>query len=91
MKLGVSKETGKRCALKYVDKSLVKNKPELLKNEVDILLKVNHRNIIGMIDLFDSKKYMILVMELYVGNLDDGHLKKDSQMWWQGSRRWIVW
>lgn len=66
VKLGVSKETGKRCALKYVDKSLVKNKPELLKNEVDILFKVKHKNVIGLLDLFDTEKNMILVMELYV-------------------------
>lgn len=66
VKLGINKETQERCAIKIIDKSLVKNKPEMLTNEVDILLRVNHPGIIGLLDLFDTPDKMMLCMELYV-------------------------
>lgn len=67
VKLGIQKKTGKRCALKIVDKTLVTNKPNMLKNEVDILLRVDHPNIIHLVDLFDQPKALYLVMELVTG------------------------
>jgi len=35
--LAVHKATGLKVAVKVVEKSIVQNKPEMLKNEVDIL------------------------------------------------------
>lgn len=66
VKLGIDKVTQERCAVKIIDKSLVKNKPEMLTNEVDILLRVKHPGIIGLLDLFDTPDKMMLCMELYV-------------------------
>lgn len=66
MKLGINKESQERCAVKIIDKSLVKNKPEMLTNEVDILLRVKHPGIIGLLDLFDTPEKMMLCMELCV-------------------------
>lgn len=51
-------------AVKIIDKSLLKNKPEMLTNEVDILLRVGHPNIIGLRDIFDQPDKCLLVMEL---------------------------
>mmetsp|Transcript_7128 Transcript_7128/g.7821 ORF Transcript_7128/g.7821 Transcript_7128/m.7821 type:complete len:359 (+) Transcript_7128:45-1121(+) len=67
VKLGKHKKSGKQFAIKIVDKTLVKNKPEMLKNEVEILLKVDHPNIIRLFDLFDNAKNLFLVMELVSG------------------------
>lgn len=66
VKLGINKESQERCAVKIIDKSLVKNKPEMLTNEVDILLRVKHPGIIGLLDLFDTPEKMMLCMELCV-------------------------
>lgn len=37
----------------------------MLTNEVDILLRVKHPGIIGLLDLFDTPDKMMLCMELY--------------------------
>lgn len=66
VKLGIQKSTNERCAIKIVDKLLVKNKPDMLANEIDILLRVKHPHIIGLKDLFDYEDKMMLCMELYV-------------------------
>eukprot|EP01120_Amphizonella_sp_Union-15-10_P014563 TRINITY_DN709_c0_g1_i1.p1 TRINITY_DN709_c0_g1~~TRINITY_DN709_c0_g1_i1.p1 ORF type:complete len:384 (+),score=83.20 TRINITY_DN709_c0_g1_i1:103-1254(+) len=67
VKLGTNKKTGEKCAVKIVSKEPSKNKPQMLKNEVEILLKVRHPNIIKLKDLFDSSKTLFLVLELVTG------------------------
>ena len=64
--LGVHKATGVKVAVKVVEKAGVQNKPEMLKNEVEILSKVDHPNIISLYDIFDTKERLYLVMELYI-------------------------
>lgn len=63
--LGVHKTTGVKVAIKVVDKAGVKQKPEMLKNEVEILSKVEHPNVIALFDIFDTPEKLYLVMELY--------------------------
>lgn len=66
MYLGVHKATGVKVAIKVVDKAGVKQKPEMLKNEVEILSKVEHPNVIALFDIFDTPEKLYLVMELCV-------------------------
>jgi len=66
VKEGIAK-SGNHVAIKIVDKSHVKHKPEMLRNEVEILLKIEHPNIIKLLDLFDTQEKLYLVMELVTG------------------------
>lgn len=65
VKLGICKENGESVAIKIVDKSCVKKKPEMLTNEIEILKRVDHPNIIKLKDLFETPTTLYLVMELY--------------------------
>lgn len=67
VKLGIDRTTQQRVAVKIVTKSAVSHKPEMLKNEVDILLTLDHPFIIKLLDLFDTPEQLFLVMELVTG------------------------
>jgi len=67
VKAGVSKENGGRVAIKIINKNLVKNKTDMLKNEVEILLSIQHPNVIHLYDLFDTTEHLYMVMELVTG------------------------
>lgn len=64
MYLGLDRTTQERVAIKVVKK--LGNKPDMLKNEIEILLKVHHENIISCLDLFETDDKLYIVMELYV-------------------------
>ena len=55
-----------KVAVKVIDKSKVEEMKDI-ENEVDIMKKVNHKNIIKLFEIFDDKKEMNLVMELVTG------------------------
>jgi len=65
--LAVHKPSGIKVAVKIVEKAGVQQKPEMLKNEVEILSKVDHPNIITLYDIFETKERLYLVMELVTG------------------------
>jgi serine/threonine protein kinase len=67
VKLGICKENGDSVAIKIVDKSCVKKKPDMLTNEIQILMRVDHPNIIKLKDLFETPTTLYLVMELVLG------------------------
>jgi len=67
VKLGIEKATGREVAIKIVKKETASHKPEMLKNEVDILLTLDHPHIIKLLDLFDTPDTLYLVMELVTG------------------------
>ena len=66
MYLCVHKETGKEYAVKAIDRVKVGDKTEMLQTEIDIMRRVQHENIITMIDLYDEDQFIFLVIELYV-------------------------
>jgi serine/threonine protein kinase len=66
VKAGIDKKTGERVAIKIVNKELVERE-ETLNNEIDILSKVDHPNIVRMNAIFDTKESLFIVMELMEG------------------------
>src|SRR3546814_7040339 len=52
--MATHKQTGLKVAVKVVNKSAVKQKPEMLQNEVAILSQVEHPNIIALYDIFET-------------------------------------
>jgi len=79
VKKGIAKGTKEAVAIKIIDKKRVKHKPEMLSNEVEILIKIDHRNVIKLLDLFDTPDYLYLVMELVTGGeLFDRIVERES-------------
>jgi len=66
VKEGVNKATGKKVAIKSIRTKFIKTK--LLMREIDIMKKVgNHPAILKLYEVFESKNYLYLVLELVTG------------------------
>ncbi|XP_015200173.2 serine/threonine-protein kinase DCLK2 isoform X1 [Lepisosteus oculatus] len=63
----VERSTGKEFALKIIDKAKCSGKEHLIENEVAVLRKVKHPNIIMLIEEVDTATELYLVMELVKG------------------------
>ncbi|XP_060064382.1 serine/threonine-protein kinase DCLK1-like [Ylistrum balloti] len=63
----IDRTTNKRYALKKIDKTKCKGKEQMIENEVSILRKVQHPNIIMLLEEFDAKDELYLVMEYVKG------------------------
>jgi len=64
----LNKKTGERVAVKVIDhKAAEEGDQKRLQTEVAILKKVNHANIVGLKDLFETSDKLYLVMELITG------------------------
>uniref|UniRef100_A0AC34QJT4 Protein kinase domain-containing protein n=1 Tax=Panagrolaimus sp. JU765 TaxID=591449 RepID=A0AC34QJT4_9BILA len=60
-------EPGTMVAIKCIDKKALKGKEESLENEIKVLRKLRHQNIVQLYDTYDEKSYVYLVMELVTG------------------------
>lgn len=60
------RETGEWYALKTIKKAKVK-RSDYLRREIDLLLTVNHPNIINVVDVFEDKFNLQIVTELCTG------------------------
>lgn len=69
--LGIHKLTGKYVAIKAIDKNYMKDEFSKKKvfQEVFILKKIRHSNIIRLLEVFESPKHFLMVME-YAGGGD---------------------
>ncbi|XP_031718963.1 serine/threonine-protein kinase DCLK2 isoform X3 [Anarrhichthys ocellatus] len=67
VKACVERSTGKEFALKIIDKAKCTGKERLIENEVAVLRKVKHPNIIMLIEEVDTPSELYLVMELVKG------------------------
>lgn len=78
--LAVHKLTGKFVAIKMIELSQLKDKYSRKKvfQEVYILKKIRHSNIIRLYEVFENKKHIMMVME-YAGGGDLYHLVKKSE------------
>ena len=63
--LGIHKLTGKRVAIKTIEKSYMKDEFSRKKvlQEVYILKKIQHANVIRLLEVFESAKHLLIVME----------------------------
>jgi len=90
VKIGIAKHSGEKVAVKIVNKKQVKHKPEMLTNEVEILLKIDHPNVIKLLDLFDTPETLYLVMELASGGeLFDRIVERESYS--EADAREVMW
>jgi len=67
VKLAVHKATGKKYAVKMINKADVGNDMESIDREITILKNLNHPNIVLLKETFDSPQYLYIVMELCEG------------------------
>jgi len=69
--LGVHKLTGKQVAIKTIEKSYMKDEFSKRKvfQEVYLLKKIKHSNVIRLLEVFESTKHLLMVME-YAGGGD---------------------
>ncbi|XP_061685616.1 serine/threonine-protein kinase DCLK2 isoform X2 [Syngnathoides biaculeatus] len=63
----VERSTGREFALKIIDKAKCRGKEHLIENEVSVLRRVKHPNIIMLVEEVDTPKELCLVMELVKG------------------------
>jgi len=66
----MNKSTQEFCALKLIDKLKCKGKDDMIYNEVKILKRLSHPNIVKLIEEFDYPKQLYLILEL----VQDGDL-----------------
>lgn len=70
VKVAVERATGELCAIKILDKLKYTGgtrSGESLAREVDILKRLSHPNIIKILDVIDSERYLFIVLELARG------------------------
>ena len=61
------KTTNEKYALKIIDRSKLKGKEKMLENEIHIMKRCNHANIVKLFDDFHARTEIYLVMELVQG------------------------
>lgn len=61
------KITKKEFALKIVDKSKIQGKEQMIRDEIDIMRRCKHPNIVRMYEDYDTPRHIYLVMELIKG------------------------
>lgn len=67
-----SAKTDNKYAMKIISKKLIENlrMKSQLKNEIEIMHKINHENVVGFLTHFEDSKNIYLVMDL----AEEGHL-----------------
>ncbi|XP_060080975.1 calcium/calmodulin-dependent protein kinase type 1-like [Ylistrum balloti] len=69
----------KLVAIKNIDKRFLRDKESSLENEVDVLRRLKHPNIVQLLEVFEEKTNVYLVMELVTGGeLFDRIVEKGS-------------
>ncbi|XP_046440388.1 calcium/calmodulin-dependent protein kinase type 1-like isoform X2 [Daphnia pulex] len=72
-------EAGKLFAVKIIDKTALKGKEDSLENEIKVLRRLKHPNIVQLLETYEDKSKVYLVMELVTGGeLFDRIVEKGS-------------
>ncbi|XP_052899430.1 calcium/calmodulin-dependent protein kinase type 1 isoform X2 [Anopheles moucheti] len=73
------KETAQQYAVKIIDKKALKGKEDSLENEIRVLKRFTHPNIVQLLETFEDKSKVYLIMELVTGGeLFDRIVEKGS-------------
>ena len=69
VKLVTDKKTKIDYAMKIYKKNEIKDKvrKKCVNNEIEILKKIEHKNIIKLIEVIDLKDYILIIQELFIG------------------------
>ncbi len=68
VKLGTDRETGDKVAVKIIKKNQYDHKEmEYILREMNIMKSVSHTNIVNTVDIFNSPKYLHIVLEYMQG------------------------
>ncbi|KAK4884974.1 hypothetical protein RN001_001245 [Aquatica leii] len=80
VRLGESKDhTGQLYAIKIINKKALKGKEDSLENEIKISRKLTHHNIVQLLETFENKSKVYLVMKLVTGGeLFDRIVEKEA-------------
>jgi len=79
VRLAESKEDGNMHAIKIIDKKALRGKEDSLENEIRVLKRLKHANIVALQEVFEDKTKVFLVMELVTGGeLFDRIVEKGS-------------
>ncbi|XP_069621313.1 calcium/calmodulin-dependent protein kinase type 1D [Ranitomeya imitator] len=65
--LADEKLTGKLFAVKCIPKKALKGKESSIENEITVLKKIKHENIVALEDIYESPSHLYLVMQLVSG------------------------
>ena len=77
--LGVQKQTGKLVTIKIIKKTEEsKNEEELVLNEINILKFCHHKNIVHLIDYFETIENIIIVLQYIEGCTLGDYLKEKN-------------
>lgn len=68
VKEATSKADGEKYAVKIIEKSVIKEDIKLLKREIEIMKKVDHKNILKLHEIFEDDEKVYIVMELVNGS-----------------------
>lgn len=65
---GKNKSTGEYVAIKHIQKKFVDPQElKCLEREIDIMMKVNHPNVLRLLDLYETDEEVVMVIELVTG------------------------
>lgn len=79
VRLAESKEDGHMHAIKIIDKKALRGKEDSLENEIRVLKRLDHKNVVKLLEAYESKTCVYLVMELVTGGeLFDRIVEKGS-------------
>ena len=66
---GINKTTGDYVAIKEIDKNKYKSANNI--NESEIMVKIKNKNSVNLKEVFDTKQYFYIIMELCIYSLDE--------------------
>ena len=64
VKLATKRATGEKFAMKIIDRAKCKGKESMIETEVNILLQVQHDNIIQLHEMYEIDNKIYLLMQL---------------------------